>query len=312
MRICARFFVNASPSELGEFYSESTPESLQSLNFKINPQSFLDILLLEIRRESIRYSSQCKLIEDIKVAEEVLQSANDEEEAQIAMTDIQEKKQQLEQLIAHQDQGAMVRARSKYYIEGELYCSLERHNRVQKHIPKLMLEEDGKRVQIEDQNSIEEEVLKHYSKLFTSKPTDIDAIEHFLEGVSGSNCLTLSTTQKEEIEGMLTLTELTKYLHKTKNNFAPGSTGYTNEFYKFFWSDLKIFVTNALNYGYENDMLSVTQRLGIITLIPKGSKGKTLLKNWRPLTLLNSLYKLASGCIAERTKSNLDSIIHRD
>ena len=59
-------------------------------------------------------------------------------------------------------------------------------------------------------------------------------------------------------------------------------------------------------------MLSVTQCLGIITLIPKGSKDKTLLKNWRPLTLLNSLYELASGCIAERIKPHLDSIIHRD
>ena len=59
-------------------------------------------------------------------------------------------------------------------------------------------------------------------------------------------------------------------------------------------------------------MLSVTQRLGIITLIPKGEKDKTFLKNWRPLTLLNSLYKLVSGCIAERIKPHLDTIIHGD
>ena len=59
-------------------------------------------------------------------------------------------------------------------------------------------------------------------------------------------------------------------------------------------------------------MLSITQRLGIITLIPKGDKDKTYLKNWRPLTLLNSLYKLVSGCIAERMKPHLDTIIHGD
>ena len=59
-------------------------------------------------------------------------------------------------------------------------------------------------------------------------------------------------------------------------------------------------------------MLSVTQRLGIITLIPKGEKDKTFLKNWRPLTLLNSLYKLVSGCIAERIKPHLETIIHGD
>ena len=59
-------------------------------------------------------------------------------------------------------------------------------------------------------------------------------------------------------------------------------------------------------------MLSVTQRLGIITLIPKGEKDKSFLKNWRPLTLLNTLYKIVSGCIAERIKPCLNTIIHSD
>ena len=57
-------------------------------------------------------------------------------------------------------------------------------------------------------------------------------------------------------------------------------------------------------------MLSVTQRLGIVTLIPEGDKDKTFLKNWRPLALLNALYKLVSGCIAERIKAHLDTIVH--
>ena len=36
------------------------------------------------------------------------------------------------------------------------------------------------------------------------------------------------------------------------------------------------------------------------------------MKNWRPLTLLNSVYKLVSGCIAERIKPHLDSIVNGD
>ena len=59
-------------------------------------------------------------------------------------------------------------------------------------------------------------------------------------------------------------------------------------------------------------MLSITQRLGIITLIPKGDKDKSFLKNWRPLTLLNTLYKMVSGVLAERIKPHLDQIIHGD
>ena len=110
--------------------------------------------------------------------------------------------------------------------------------------------------------------------------------------------------------GLISVDELTKYIKKSKRNVSPGSSGFTNEFYKFFWIDLKIFITKAINYGYENKMLSVTQRMGIITLIPKGDKDKSYLKNWRPLTLLNTIYKLVSGCIAERIKPHLDTIIH--
>ena len=44
----------------------------------------------------------------------------------------------------------------------------------------------------------------------------------------------------------------------------------------------------------------------------KSDKDKNFLKNGRPLTLLNSFYKMISGCIAERMKPNLDQIIHSD
>ena len=114
------------------------------------------------------------------------------------------------------------------------------------------------------------------------------------------------------MEGLISVEELTTHLKKIKNNVSPGSTGFTNEFFKFFWVDIKHFVTRAINYSYELGQLSVTQRLGIVTIIPKGDKDKSLLKNWRPLTLLNTMYKLVSGCIAERIKPHLDSIINND
>ena len=47
------FFINVDAETLHDFYASSTPESLQNHNLKINPQLFLDILLLEIRRETI-------------------------------------------------------------------------------------------------------------------------------------------------------------------------------------------------------------------------------------------------------------------
>ena len=57
---------------------------------------------------------------------------------------------------------------------------------------------------------------------------------------------------------------------------------------------------------------SIIQRQGIITCIPKGDKPRHFLKNWRPITLLNVIYKIASGCIANRLKSVLPKLISSD
>ena len=51
---------------------------------------------------------------------------------------------------------------------------------------------------------------------------------------------------------------------------------------------------------------------GTITCIQKAGKPKQFFRNWRPISLLNVVYKLASGCIAERIKGFLDKIIHCD
>ena len=68
----------------------------------------------------------------------------------------------------------------------------------------------------------------------------------------------------------------------------------------------------SLSFSFKQGLLSVTQMLGIVTLIPKGDKNKSFHKNWGPLTVLNSLYKMVNRVIAERIRSVLENIIHSD
>ena len=97
-----------------------------------------------------------------------------------------------------------------------------------------------------------------------------------------------------------------------KNEKSPGNSGFTVEFYKIFWADIGYFLIRSLNKGFEKGQLSITQKQGVITCIPKGDKDKLLLKNWRPISLLNVCYKIASGSIAGRLKNILGSIINED
>ena len=113
----------------------------------------------------------------------------------------------------------------------------------------------------------------------------------------------------QNLEGPLTLQEALESLKQMKNNKSPGMDGFTVEFYKFFWNNLGVYLVRSLNYAYTIQKLSVIQRQGIITCIPKESKNKEYLKKWRPISLLSVDLKIGSSVIAARIKSVLDKLI---
>ena len=83
-------------------------------------------------------------------------------------------------------------------------------------------------------------------------------------------------------------------------------------FFKVFWKKLGHFIIRSINYGFTKGLLSITQREGIITCIPKDNKPRNQIKNYRPISLLNCIYKIASGVIALRIKGTLHKLIHAD
>ena len=87
---------------------------------------------------------------------------------------------------------------------------------------------------------------------------------------------------------------------------SPGTDGLPAEFYKVFWDYVKPFLLNALNCSYTNGHLSITQRRGLITLVPNKNQPVNFVKNWRPITLLNCDYKIAAKSIANRIKSSAE------
>ena len=50
----------------------------------------------------------------------------------------------------------------------------------------------------------------------------------------------------------------------------------------------------------------------MISVLPKKNKDTLLLKNWRPITLLNIDYKIATKCIAKRQEKVLPTLIDKD
>ena len=95
-------------------------------------------------------------------------------------------------------------------------------------------------------------------------------------------------------------------------NKPPGSDGLPADFYKIFWNHLSDLFLNSMNSAFKSGQLPISQRRGIIKLIPIKDADPSLIKNWRPISLLNCDYKIAAKAIANRLKKILPKIIDND
>ena len=122
----------------------------------------------------------------------------------------------------------------------------------------------------------------------------------------------LNADEKESCEGLLTNAECLQALQSMEPEKTPGSDGIPAEFYKVFWNDISEHLVTSINHAYQKEQFSVTQRRGIIKLIPKKDTEPYLIKNWRPITLLNCDYKIAAKALANRLKKVLPKLVNSD
>ena len=155
-----------------------------------------------------------------------------------------------------------------------------------------------------------EEAERFYQKLYTSSKPSPDLYSQIF--FSETEECKLGDSQKESCEGELTPGECLQALKLMENNKSPGSGGLPAEFYKLFWHDIHVFLINALNAAYRKGTLSISQRRGLISLLPLKNKIVHYLKKSRPITLLNCDYKIAAKAIASRIKNVLPTIINFD
>ena len=110
----------------------------------------------------------------------------------------------------------------------------------------------------------------------------------------------------------MTFHECKKVLETFQNGKAPREDGFTAEVYNFFFDLLGNDLIASFNEAHEVNELTISQRRGVITLIPKDDGSLLELSNWRPITLLNVDFKIATKAIAKRLESILPNLIHPD
>ena len=135
----------------------------------------------------------------------------------------------------------------------------------------------------------------------------LNVLPKFLEGAYAE----LVEVARDSCEGEITTEGLKKAVDPIEKDKSPGLDCITNNFYKHFWHMLGDKLVQVYNYAFGVGHLSVSQRRGVISLLFK--KGdRTQLKNWRPIILLTTDYKILSKALANRLHGVLPLIIHSD
>ena len=106
---------------------------------------------------------------------------------------------------------------------------------------------------------------------------------------------------------LITPEEIRFAINTLNRHSFPGLNGLTAQFYNSLPSIIPL-LTQSFNNIFNRKQLSSSQSVALIKLIPKVFK-PTSVKDWRPIALLNTNYKILSSIISTRLKPILNSII---
>ena len=214
-------------------------------------------------------------------------------------------KHKLEQIRAPRIQGLITRSRVTWHEQGEkcskYFLGLEKRNAIRKSINSIKIASQV----ITDKKQILSEFSTHLSEKYRTSNIVEDA-SCFLENTIDNK---LSPEQKTELEKPITLNELTQALQGMKKGRSPGVNGFTASFFRQFWVYIGPFLLRVLNNNIAQGNTCQSFREGIITLIPKPGQAEDCIKGWRPISLLNTDFKIISAAVANRLKSVMDILI---
>ncbi|KAL3677633.1 hypothetical protein R1sor_027581 [Riccia sorocarpa] len=186
----------------------------------------------------------------------------------------------------------------------KFFFALLRIKRLKEEITSLEAE-DGRKLETEEE--IMTELHRYYTMLYKKDPEIQRAVDK-REGVLSGLSKKVTAQQNEKLIATPTEEEIGKTVLCLKNEKSPGVDGMTAEVVKEIWSESPQDVIDFILTFWRLDTLTWKQLTGVIKLIPKeGDKEK--IRNWRPLQLLNTGYKVISKLMANRLREIIGELV---
>ena len=291
-----------------EFMNREIQQTILSSSNK-NACETWDILKKRIKKQTQEYSRQ-KISQKALVISQLSETVNNLE-ARLPLNKeednlLTETKVDLEEKLVERTRGAIFRSKVRWTEEGEknskYFFNLEKARYNAKTCYK-MITEQGQEVVSTDK--ILNEQWKFYKDLYSEDEDVKFDLENRFE-------VRVPEDLKKQQNAQIEIKELGEALMSMNKDKTPGEDGLSADFYKVFWIYIKQIFYNMMLEVFEKKMLNESSRKGVLNLIPKAGKDTRLIKNLRPITLLNTDYKLIEKAIANKMTPALKHIIHQD
>lgn len=146
--------------------------------------------------------------------------------------------------------------------------------------------------------------IDFYTEVFADGPCDIGCMDELFKDLPK-----LTDKQRNQLDFQIDIDELTKAVKQLSIGCVPGIDGLPADFYKQFWDLLKDDLLEVFKSSYRKKELPTSCRRAVLSLLPKkGDLG--LLKNWRPVSILCTDYKILAKCLSNRLKLYLEQIVN--
>ncbi|GKC09532.1 RNA-directed DNA polymerase, eukaryota [Tanacetum coccineum] len=119
----------------------------------------------------------------------------------------------------------------------------------------------------------------------------------------------MNIEQQIDLECEVSRDEIKRAVWDCGTDKSPGPDGFTFGFYRRYWSFLEKDVEQAVRYFFHHETFSKAGNSSFIVLILKTHNANKV-KDFRPITLIGSLYKIISKIMANRLVGVLEDIVN--
>lgn len=300
-----------------EFVAEMRQNILDSLEEELqDPNMRWEWIKFKIRSFAISYGinktrQEKKHINSLEKRLKFLAEVFDLTASPDIVSEVESLKRELAEGLQHQANKTIFKTKANWTQWGEkpsaYFLGLEKRRGKSKTITTLQ-DEEGHLLM--NNTDILEYEKRYFTKIYTEIPDDLSSLEDL--PLQKEDVPQVSDSHRAIANLPFSPRDFHLALKQLNKNKSPGSDGLTPELCLAFWDILQDTFFQSISYSLENEKLTQEQRVGIITLVPKKAQDRTKLANWRPITLLNTDFKIFSKALANKIQPCIKDVIAED